>query len=215
MDSTIKAAKKILKKDEKGSIKVKQLVKSVMEKLGDKDVTSGQVKDWILGSDKFSLEGKLVSLKSSKKRKQMSEGSSANDEKDEKAKKKAAKRAKKEAKKEKKTKGVSSSSSDGSVSGEGATAEYASKWRTDNKVVLKVTQENDDDGKAESEKLNSNEVYFPYSSFSSPKCKENINEVLLRQCTEVNGFKKPSAIQAQCWPVMLHSDNGKTRDIVG
>jgi hypothetical protein len=210
MDSVIKTAKKILKKDEKGSIKMKQLVKTVIEKLDSKsdETSTDQVKEWILSSDKFTVDEKLVSLNSSKKRK--------NDEgdDDEKAKKKAAKRAKKEAKKNKKNK----EDSPAPVTTDTMTVENAVTWRKENKVVLRTTQNNDsegDNGKSASEELNKNEVYLPYGSFSSPKCQESINSVLLKQCTEVNGFTKPSAIQAQCWPVLLHSDNGKTRDVVG
>lgn len=220
MDSAIKAAKKILKKDDNGSMKIKQLAKAVVEKMGqEKDSPStSQVKDWIMGSDKFSMEGKLVSLNSSssKKRKEISSSEGGNDEKDddsEKAKKKAAKRAKKEAKKKKKSGKEEEGSALQSLSQSGEiTADEAVKWRTEHKVVLKVTQDGD---AAASNALNTNTLYLPYHSFDSPKCKENINSVLLKQCTEVNGFTKPSAIQAQCWSVLLQTDNGKKRDIVG
>jgi len=237
MDSAIKAAKKILKKDEKGSMKIKQLAKAVVEKIGKQDdggVSTDQVKDWIMGNDKFTMEGKIVSLSSSssspsssKKRKEISPSppsvEAETQVEDEKAKKKAAKRAKKEAKKKKKKmEGQSKKVQNDSTTSESPNElgsgtiikDEALKWRTENKVVLKVTQDGDE-GATASKELNNNTVYFPYHSFNSPKCKENINSALLKQCTEVNGFTKPSAIQAQCWPVLLHTDNGKKRDIVG
>ncbi len=214
MDEVIKAAKKILKKNEEGSMKVKQLAKAVLEKIANEDgLKSSQVKDWILGSDKFSVDGKVVSLNSSKKRKEMDSESNGNygDVEDEKAKKKAAKRAKKESKKKKKE---SEKESVPTTFSDDITLDEGTKWRKENKVVLKVTQDGDN-GVAASKALNSNEIYLPYNSFTSARCIENIDSTLLAQCTKVNGFKTPSAIQAQCWPVLLHSDNGKKRDIVG
>jgi len=64
--------------------------------------------------------------------------------------------------------------------------------------------------------LPGNQQYFPFQSFSDPLCVEKIPDKLLKQCTEVNGFQKPSPIQAQCWPVLLTSDSsGQHRDVVG
>eukprot|EP00536_Pseudo-nitzschia_multiseries_P001640 jgi/Psemu1/181531/e_gw1.21.226.1 len=42
-------------------------------------------------------------------------------------------------------------------------------------------------------------------------CKTIIEDSLIRQCIDANGFKKPSPIQAQSWPILMH----KKRDIVG
>lgn len=210
MESTLKAAKKILKKDEKGSIKIKHLVKAVLEKIGSSDgMNSNQIKDWIQGSDKFSVEGKVVSLNSSKKRKLDVDASET--DADKKSKKKAAKKAKKDAKKQLETNNTETFSS----SSESISVNEARKWRTEHKVVLKVTKDNDDNGEAASKELNSNEAYLPFNTFTSQKCRDSINDVLLKQCTEVNGFKTPSAIQAQCWPVLLNTDNDKRRDVVG
>lgn len=204
MDSTIKAAKKILKKSEKESIKIKQLVKTVLEKLESSEPpTSSQVKNWIINNDTFTVDGKIVSLNSSKKRKEVSDSTENGGEDDEKTKKKAAKRAKKEAKKKDES---SKNQTDTLPSGGCSSAKDAQKWRAENKVVLKDTKDYE---------LDSSEVYLPYDSFDSPKCKTNINSLFLKQCTEINRFKKPSAIQAQCWPVLLNTDNGKRRDVVG
>ncbi len=209
MEATIKACKKILKKDENGTLKLKELTKAVVAKIGDK-ATSDQVKDWILASDKFTVTGKDISLassSSSKKRK-------SDDADDEKAKKKAAKKAKKEAKKKKKSKSVDSSEIGSSPENDLADNDVT-KWRTDNKVVLKSTTD-DEEGNKISEELNKNSAYMPYNTFASERIQSSINELFLNQCTKVNGFTKPSAIQAQCWPVMLHpGSDGKRRDIVG
>ncbi len=212
MDSVTKAAKKVLKKNDDGSMSLKDLVKAVVKKLGD-ETTKDQVNDWINSCDKFSVDDKNVSLakkkKSSKKRKASSEAGDGDDNgDDDKKKKKAAKKAKKKAaKKEAET---TSSGAGGDVSLDGI-----KEWRTKHKIVLKDTAD-DEEGKKRSEELNKNEAYLPFSSFDSEKLKSSVDSVLLKQCTEVNGFKQPSAIQAQCWPVLLHKgSDGIRRDIVG
>jgi len=203
MDPTIKAAKKILKKDESGSMNFKALIKAVVEKLGDLSKPS-EVKELLQSSDKFLIEGKNVSLsKSSKKRKPDSEG------RDEIAEKKSAKKAKKEAKKRKAEFGVTTKTSAPSSSKD------SSEWRRKNKVVLKDTLDGEEGAKATIE-LNNNEAYLPCTTFESKTLKQTIDKVLLKQCTEVNGFTTPSAIQAQCWPILLQKgSDGKRRDIVG
>jgi len=215
MDSAIKAAKKLLKKDDSGSLKIKALAKSVAEKIDD--ATSDQVKDWILASDKFSIEGQVVSLaKSSKKRKSDDADDEDGDADDEKAKKKAAKKAKKEAKKSKSDKSAASpAKTPSSSSDEKLSMPDAKKWRTDHKIVLMSTTD-DVEGRKISEALCNDEAFAPYTNFASDRLKTSVHEALLHQCTAVNGFTSPSAIQAQCWPVLLHSgSDGKRRDIVG
>lgn len=203
MDPTIKAAKKILKKDESSSMALKALVKAVVEKLGDK-LKSSQVKELLRSSDKFLIEGKNVSLsKSSKKRKSGSEGGG------DVAEKKSAKKAKKEAKKRNAESGVTTKALDPSSSND------STEWRSKNKVVLKDTLDGEEGAKATIE-LNNNKAYLPCTTFESKTLKESIDNVLLKQCTEVNGFTTPSAIQAQCWPILLQKgSDGKRRDIVG
>jgi hypothetical protein len=193
MDAALKAAKKLLKKNDSGSLKLKVLAKEVAQKIQDENASVDQVKKWIVGSDKFCVEKKLVSLKKSSKKKR---------DREEKSGESKTKRAKKE-------------KNDGNSSGDISVSE-ASTWRTDNKVVLRATLD-DKEGEADASKeLNNSEAYLPYKNFSSTRCKESIHEALLRQCTEVNGFKTPSAIQAQCWPVLLHpGSDGKRRDVVG
>ena len=191
MDAALKAAKKLLKKNDSGSLKLKVLAKEVAQKIQDENASVDQVKKWIVGSDKFCVEKKLVSLKKSSKKKR---------DREEKSGESKTKRAKKE-------------KNDGNSSGDISVSE-ASTWRTDNKVVLRATLD-DKEGEADASKeLNNSEAYLPYKNFSSTRCKESIHEALLRQCTEVNGFKTPSAIQAQCWPVLLHpGSDGKRRGV--
>jgi len=202
MEATIRAAKKILKKEDLGSLKLKVLSKSVAEKIGD--VETSDVKGWILASDKFIVNGKDISLaKASKKRKSDHE--------------KSAKKAAKKAKKESKTNNSGSSGTETSVSSSKGdlSVDAVGEWRTEHKIVLMGTTD-DEDGNKISAELNTNAAYIPYNNFNSDRVKSSVNEAFLHQCTVVNGFTKPSAIQAQCWPVMLHpGSDGKRRDIVG
>jgi ATP-dependent RNA helicase DBP3 len=95
------------------------------------------------------------------------------------------------------------SSTDGDESGDAI-----QNWRNKNKIVVKHATEDSDLAVA----LNQKEEFFPFTSFDSKECKAAIVEPLLRQCTEGNGFTKPSPIQAQSWPILL----GKPpKDIVG
>jgi len=202
--ATIKAAKKALKKHDSDTMKLKVLTKLVLEKLKDGDKKS--IQKIIEESDVFEVNGKVVSLVSKGKKRKVSDDEEENDSNDNSGEdKKAAKRAKKEAKKKKKEETTSSSSSSDD------SGDDAAKWRKENKVILKDTKE---DGS--SEDLNSNEDYKPYYTFDDSRIKTVFSKALLDQCTKVNKFTKPSPIQAQCWPVLLHPDNnGRKRDIVG
>jgi ATP-dependent RNA helicase DBP3 len=67
INKALKAAKSSLKKQEDNSMKLKELAKLIALELGNKDTANHRkVKKWILKSDKFSVNGKKVSL--SKKR---------------------------------------------------------------------------------------------------------------------------------------------------
>jgi hypothetical protein len=63
----IKAAKKVLKKQEDGSMKIKALAKIVSADIEDHDVAA--VKTWIQDSDTFLTTGKMVSLSKNKNKK--------------------------------------------------------------------------------------------------------------------------------------------------
>jgi len=157
-------------------MKLKALAKQVAEKLGDKE-NHKKVKKIIEKSDKFSVDGKDVSLSKKKKRDASEADSSA------------------PSKKAKVEKPDSSGKSLSSIE----------EWRKDNKIVLKHAKD-DDEGKEGTKKINSNESYYPLTTFEA--CKAVIENPLIRQCTEANGFQKPSPIQAQSWPILMHK---KTR----
>ena len=174
------------------------MTKSLIEKFeSDDDVPSCKktLAKWITESDVFEVDGKVVTLKgSSKKRKSMEDGNSGGSDED----KKAAKKAAKKAKKEKKSKS-SSSSSTPADSGSIAT------WRKSHKIVLRDSR-NGEEGVAATKLLATNEAYYPYETFDAPGCGEKIAPELIHQCVKVNGFEKPSPIQAQCWVSTIPGD---------
>jgi len=176
-EKALKTAKKILKNHDSDSMKLKALAKLVAEKLGDQE-NFKKVKKCITKSDKFSVDGKEVSLSKKKKRDASEVDSSA-----------PAKKARVGEELEKSPTSIEN-------------------WRKDNKIVLMHSQDNEE-GKEQTKKINLNEFYYPMTSFDS--CKSVIENSLIRQCSEANGFKKPSPIQAQSWPILMH----KKRDIVG
>ena len=222
-EAAIKAGKKILKRqDSGGSMKLKALAKEVATKI-DHDCHK-TVKKWIKKSDKFDVSdcGKHVSLagsgdgeKKELKRKRSSlggNGSSGDDAGD-----KSSSSSKKKSKKDKKQKKEKQSSSAAPAIASGSTLDSSNvdQWRKEQKIVL-MDAHDDEDGKAATKVVNANKAYYPYSTFDAPGCVAEIDPILLKQCTQVNKFVKPSPIQAQCWPVLLHSgDDGKRRDIVG
>lgn len=207
----IKAAKKHLKRQESGSMKIKHLAKSLLEKFeSDDDIPSckNTVRKWIEGSDLFEVDGKVVTLKkNSRKRKLMSDSKSGEEKSDSSLDKKAAKKAAKKAKKEKKNRksATAAPADNGSIQ----------EWRKEHKIVLKDPRSGEE-GAAATKLLAANETYYPYQTFDTPGCVEKIEGSLTRQCTKVNGFEKPSPIQAQCWPILLTSDSkGRHHDVVG
>jgi ATP-dependent RNA helicase DBP3 len=189
----LKAAKKSLKKQDSQSMKLKELAKLVAKKLGD-ETNPKEIKKWISRSDNFSVEGKEVCL--SNKR-----SAGQNDDKANGA---------SQSKKPKTDEGKSTPTSTSSQSV--PTLSSVEKWRKNNKIVIKHAKD-DEEGNKETEIISKDPVYFPLSTFDD--CKSEINESLIRQCTEANGFKTPSPIQAQAWPILMHKKNGRTRDVVG
>lgn len=230
----IKAAKKALKREESGSMKIKDLAKSLLEKLDN--TTSGSydknaVRRCIEGSDSFVVDGKFVALKKkggggddgeSKKRKSSSaeegggesvgDGGDATTAADRKAAKKAAKRAKKERKDADEPTTVATATA-GASSGDNSSIQA---WRTQHKIVLRDSRSGEE-GVAATKAISTNEEYHPYQTFDAPGCQERILGELIRQCTVANKFTRPSPIQAQCWPVLLSCDprTGRHRDAVG
>ena len=221
----IKAAKKTLKRQESGSMKIKQLTKTLLTKFeSDNSVPSckSTVKKWIEESDVFDVDGKVVTLKkgsgssgsSSKKRKSISSsveedgadngsggaGSSSSGDIDKKAAKKAAKRAKKDKKKSSSSSSTNNNTTSSTTSSTPPvnTDTNITKWRTQNKIVLKDAR-NDIDGATITKSLATDPTYYPYQTFQDIQCIDRIHTKLIQQCTVVNGFDKPSPIQAQCW----------------
>ena len=95
--------------------------------------------------------------------------------------------------------------------------DLAKTWRQDHKIVVKGTSSSpNEDESALDAILNDSEAYFPYTSFDSLRRSGEVSDLLLRQCTDINSFVQPSPIQAQCWPVLLHTGtDGKQRDVIG
>jgi len=190
----IKAAKKELKRSDSNSLKIKQLTKSLLSKFeSNNSISKDSIKSTLLSdkyNDVFVVDGKIITLKkkSSKKRKSMdsSEDTNTNTTTDIVIDKKAAKKAAKKAKKDKKK---SSSSPTTTTTNTDNTS--IQQWRTNNKIVLKDANKNDKVTKS----LDNNTAYYPYQTFDI----SSINKALIEQCTNVNGFKVPSPIQAQCW----------------
>ena len=181
----VKAAKKILKKQDSGSMKLKVLVKLVLAKLDAEEMGDGdnhkKVKRCIAKSDKFSVEGKVVSL--SKKRSVEADSSTPSSKKARVSKDESV-----------------TSTSDKSLSA-------PETWRKDNKIMVKHCKDGAE-GIELDKIINNDEAFFPLTSFD--QCKSVVEKALIRQCTEGNGFQKPSPIQAQSWPILC-----KKRDIVG
>ena len=185
----IKAAKKTLKR-QGSAMKLKLHAKTLLEKFeSDNEVPSckNTVRKWIEESDVFEVDGKMVMLKSKKRKSSDDEESAGGDD---------AKKAKKAKKDKKKKKKESSTSTDATP----ADTESIEEWRKKNKIVLKDSRTGEEGAEA-TKKLPGNQQFYPFQSFND--CADKIPDQLLKQCTEKNGFQKPSPIQAQCWVSFL------------
>lgn len=169
----IKAAKKALKREESGSMKIKSLAKSVIEKSSKGDIPNCKdtVRKMISESGVFEIDGKTVTLKKKKKRDKSDEDEP-------------------KAKKSKKSGDETTKASDDIAS--------VQSWRKEHKIVLKDPRSGVEGAEA-TKLLDKNSLYFPFQSFDSPSCNDELNASLIEQCTKVNGFTRPSPIQAQCW----------------
>jgi hypothetical protein len=136
-----------------------------------------------------------------------------------KAERKAAKRAKRDKTQttttsgETKTTTTSSSSNDVVVVVDESAIQ---RWRTEHKIVLRDSRSGEE-GASMTKIISSNVEYHPYRTFDDVGCKTMIHDRLIRQCTVINKFARPSPIQSQCWPVLLSRDEktGRYRDAVG
>lgn len=199
-DLAIKTGKKILKKSkDESEVALKDLTSQILKKLQSKNkisdcISMDDIKSWIKSSSKFQVDGKVVRL--TKKRKNEESASLEFD-------------AVKKQKSNKKNMSLSS------VEAEDVQIHQVEEWRKQHKIVLKHTTD-DEEGVKASEAVRKMQEYLPYTNFSSKRIQQAVHEKLIKQCTEFNGFKTPSPIQAQCWPVLLHEgDDGKRRDVVG
>lgn len=188
----LKIAKKNLKKHDSEAMNLKDLAKLVAEKLSDQGTTHKMVKKWIEKSDKFCVSGKEVTF--TKKRSVSPDNVAGSAEQGP----------------SKKVRKVEESSS-APISKDQNTVD---EWRKSNKIVVMHTKD-DDEGKKETENIKKEAAFFPFLSFADPACVSAIPNSLLRQCTEGNGFTKPSPIQAQAWPILMHTTNGRKCDVVG
>ncbi len=191
-NKALKIAKKNLKQHDSDSMKLKTLAKLVAEKLSDQGTTQKMVKKWIEKSDTFCIEGKEVMF--TKKRSVSPDDVAGNAE---------------QGPSKKVRKVVDSSSSECAKD-----QDSVDEWRKTNKIVV-MHAKDDIEGKKETEKIRNESAFFPFLSFQDPACLSAIPKSLLRQCTEGNGFTKPSPIQAQAWPILMHTRNNRKCDIVG
>jgi ATP-dependent RNA helicase DBP3 len=205
----LKAARKALKRQDSGQIKLKELAKRVATAV-DSDVSVSQIKKTIRDSPRFAIDGQLVKL--SKKRplpqdespKFAIDGKLAKRSKkiplqqDEEATHSSAPLQAKMAAKSPKT----SKTTSGAV----MTSTAVSAWRLEHKIVILHAQD-DDNGRLASAKLQINDAFFPWSSFSEI---QTIHAGLIRHCTVESKFTTPSPIQAQSWPILTAH-----RDMVG
>lgn len=191
-----KAAKKAIKKE--GDQKLIDLAAKIARKLPTVDME--QIKAELERSSKLVIhDDHVVSLKKKKKnkRKRNKEDSSTTEEEEQAAKSK---------------KGKSPSTSK-STTADIPTTDIT-KWREEHKIVIMHSQD-DEEGQKLTAKLNKAEAYFPFQTFDAPLCQSSLHPALLKQCTAGNGFTKPSPIQAQAWPILTQSVNGRKRDVVG
>jgi ATP-dependent RNA helicase DBP3 len=209
----VKEAKKSLKKQDDGQMKLKTLVKAVSDKVGDDKASEKEIKEYIIASSKFTLDGKIVMLK--RKRSVDNEGevdsgisTESNTPKN---------KVKKSKPSDEGTKSNSSETTSTSTIIENPVkvdAESIAKWRTENKIVIvpPISSDSDDadDHKEKTTNLNKNKELFPLFSFDNAHENQSLSGELLSHCTKVHKFQKPSPIQAQSWPIL-----GSGQDMVG
>lgn len=202
----VKAAKKSLKKE--GDLKLVDLSAKVAEKLKEVvDVT--QVKAELERSSKLQINGHVVSLKKKKdKKRKKKDGSASSSD--------AENTPNKKAKKDKSTTSANDSTSDSSANNNNnnKSTTDVEQWRKDNKVVIMHCKD-DEEGQKLTKELRQTAAYFPFLSFDTPLCRRSIDAALIKQCTDGNGFQKPTPIQSQAWPILTQTVNGRKRDVVG
>jgi hypothetical protein len=204
----VKAAKKSLKRQDSGQMKLKVLVRQLSAE--QSDWSTKDVKKVLKGSNKFTVTGKLVALNSSSRKRSVdspTQQAGVPEEKD---------------RLHKKTKTAATTTSSGFTDHEPAavTKEGAETWRREHKIVVLSAN---DDGDA-NETLQGSADLFPWDTFDGVVVSTTkIHRNLIRQCVEVNKFHRPSPIQAQAWPILsagrdmvgiAETGSGKVRDSV-
>jgi hypothetical protein len=211
-DAALKAAKKLLKQSV-GPVSLQDLVQAVAATT----TTTTQVQAWIQESSKFQVridknkgEKLMVSYNKKKKSKRLrnaaEEGRTADTTK---------------AKKQKKT--TKPSEAEEEKKDPDADNISVAEWRKENKIVVVLHNDdnNTDDRRTKTQQPLDNTtavlLYHPFTSFHSPECRQDIAAALLEQCCTVNGFAKPSPIQAQAWPILTTTlvGHNRPRDVVG
>lgn len=215
----VKAAKKALKRQDSGAMKIKALAKTVADKIDAKNNSDGEgaeqqkegvcvksVRKMIEDSGKFDVEGKTVTLAAKggdkKKRKKGdgdsdgADGGSGNES--------PKKRQRKEA-----------PASSGSAAGGGGGDAMA--WRKEHGVVLRGCPQASKEEQQEADTtISGDPSYAPWSGFGAAGGDAKISAPLLRWCTEERKFETPSAIQAQSWPILMSKgSDGRRKDMVG
>ena len=220
-----KLAKKSLKRQDSGQMKLKALAKTVAEK--HEELTVQSVKEIIQSSSKFHIhpDGKMVTLlKNKRKRSSVSskegDADADGDADDEPSKQKESQT--KTQKKSKKNKKKTNTGEENNL-----TSVEAQSWRQQHKIVVLPAQDGAGGAAAaasalppsssSSSSVAKESTYFPWTTFahaqslsSSSLSSSSLHASLLDHCVNANGFAKPSPIQAQSWPLLVAQ-----RDVVG
>lgn len=211
-DAALKAAKKSLKRQDSGQMKLKHLARTVADQ--HEDFTVSNLKQLIRSSDKFHVDDKKIVTLLKRKRSKVSDDNNSNSPGRAQPKSATRDHKTKKSRTNKKVTAASSVSptptSDSSIAGPSQDLDSVQTWRRDNKIVILHAQD-DEDGTKQSAKLQKDSRFFPCATFD--QCTDgahSLHAALIRHCVTGNGFTKPSPIQAQAWPLL-----SKQRDVVG
>ena len=156
-DDAIKAATKALNKSDDGTLKMKKLVKKIVKKIASQHPSAEEssIGKWLSSEKTFAVDGKQVSLSLSANKKRNNavtmDADDAGDDGEEPVLKKSKKTTTK-------TTGTALLQD-----------KDVAQWRTDSKIVLKDTVD-DEEGVQKSQEINNMKEYHPYSTFDAPGC---------------------------------------------
>lgn len=237
--AVVKAAKKALKRQDSGSMKIKALARTVADKIDSKNNSDAEgegasavvgvcvksVRQMIEGSGKFAVDGKKVTLAAKK-------GEGGGDDRKEKKKKRKRRGSAgsvdreadgagsgNESPKKRRRKEEADAAPATAKAADGGGGVDASSWRKENGVLRGSPRESKEEQREADRSLSDDPSYRPWSAFgmaSGGGDSSSIAAPLLRWCTELRKFERPSPIQAQSWPVLMRKgSDGRRRDIVG